>query len=226
MKRVDVTDEWLYKYMPVVDEAIIKELEDDTDYEYQFTDKFERRMKKLIRREARPWTGIFYRLSKKAAVLIICLVSALLVISMSVQAYRVRFFESVKTVLDDHMTISYYTDQDPETMQYVEPGYIPEGYQETDRITAVGWFCVIYANADGKAFAWDQILISDGDKISFDTEYDQQITKEVNGKNVVMSLYSGKVGSAYCEYGRYVYMLTTEDLSVDEVCLMFENIAE
>ena len=40
MKRIEVTDEWLYKYMPIVDEAIIRELEDGTDYGYQFSAKF------------------------------------------------------------------------------------------------------------------------------------------------------------------------------------------
>ena len=28
MQQIEVTDEWLYQYMPIVDEAIIRELED------------------------------------------------------------------------------------------------------------------------------------------------------------------------------------------------------
>ena len=107
MKKISVTDEWLYKYMPVVDEAIIRELESNIDYEYQFTDKFERRMKKLMRREAYPWIGIFYRLYKKAAILFVCMISSLFVITMSVQAYRVKFYETVKSVWEDSIFYSY-----------------------------------------------------------------------------------------------------------------------
>lgn len=44
MKQIHVTDEWLYKCMPIVDEAIIRELEKETNYEYEFSDKFEHRM--------------------------------------------------------------------------------------------------------------------------------------------------------------------------------------
>ena len=39
MQQIEVTDEWLYQYMPIVDEAIIRELEESTDYEYRFFGK-------------------------------------------------------------------------------------------------------------------------------------------------------------------------------------------
>ena len=111
MGQVNATDEWLYKYMPVVDEAIIRELEDNTDYGYQFTDKFERRMRKLIRREAHPWIGILYGLLKKAAVLFVCAASALFVITMSVEAYRVRFVKTVKSVMEDRILYLFFADK-------------------------------------------------------------------------------------------------------------------
>lgn len=223
MKQISVTDEWLYKYMPVVDEAIIKELENNTDYEYRFTGKFEHRMKKLMRREAHPWIGAFYRLSKKAAVLLVCAVSFLFVMTMSVEARRVRFFETVKTILEDSMVYSYFTDQEPGTIRYIEPGYIPEGYYETDRIMSEDWFSVTYTNENG--IIWDQMLIQDGEESVADIEYEQQIIKEVNGKNIIISLYRDGFVSVYCEYGEYVYILTANKLSIDEVCLIFDGIA-
>lgn len=42
-KKIDkiiVTDEWLYKYMPIIDVRIINEPENSADYEYQFSDIF------------------------------------------------------------------------------------------------------------------------------------------------------------------------------------------
>lgn len=98
MRKIIVTDEWLYKYMPIVDEILIKELEESTDYEYQFSSKFERQMKKLIKREAHLWKSMLCRLHKKAAILFGCAVSALYIIAMSVQVYRIKFFETVKSI--------------------------------------------------------------------------------------------------------------------------------
>ena len=40
MSKIKVTDDWLYQYMPVVDEALIRGIEDSTDYEYQFSEQF------------------------------------------------------------------------------------------------------------------------------------------------------------------------------------------
>lgn len=223
MKQLSVTDEWLYQYMPVVDEAIIRELEDNTDYEYQFTGKFERRMRKLMRHEAHPWVGTFFRLSKKAAVLLVCAVSILFVMTMSVEARRVRFFETVKTILEDSMVYSYFTELDQGTMQYVEPGYIPEGYQEIERDVSERWLGIIYSNQNEELITWDQMMVQDGEELIVDTEYDQQITKEVNGKNIIIWRRSDETVIAYCEYGKYAYLLIADNLGIDEVCMVFKN---
>ena len=225
MEKICVTDEWLYKYMPIVDEAIIRELEDNTDYEYQFSSKFERRMKKLMRREAHSWISLLYRLSKKAAILFVCVCSSLLIITMSVQAYRIKFFETVKSIWEDSVLYSYFSDQGPNSIQCNEPGYIPEEYQETERIILEHWFSVTYTNEDGKTITWDQMLVQDEGELIVDIEYNQQIIKEINGKYIVISQYLNGFINAYCEQGEYAYVLTADNLSIDEVCLIFDSIA-
>lgn len=226
MEKISVTDEWLYRYMPIVDEAMIRELENGTDYEYLFTDGFERRMKKLMRREAHPWIDTFCRLSKKAAILLVCVLSSLFVITMSVQAYRVSFFETVKLILEDSILFSYFTSQNQSSIQCHEPVCIPEGYQETERSSLEYFFSVTYANEDGKIITWDQMLVQDGEKLVADSEYDEQIMKEVSGKMVMISLYTDGFVMAYCEHGKYIYVLTADELRVDEICRMFDGIAD
>ena len=225
-EKIRVTDEWLYKYMPIVDEAIIRELEKETDYDYQFSSRFERRMKKLIKRESHLWTGVFYRLSKRAAILFICVISSIFVITMSVQAYRTRFFETVKSIWEDSILYSYFVDKNQGNIQCNEPRFVPEGYQETERIDLEHWFSVTYINKDGKIITWDQMLVQDGGELTADIEYGQQVIKEVNGKNVVISLYLNGFVNAYCEHGEYVYVLTADNLSIDEVCMIFDSIRD
>lgn len=226
VKQISVTDEWLYKYMPVVDEAIIRELENNTDYEYRFTGKFERRMRKLIKREAHPRRELFYRFLKRAAVLVVCAISILFVITMSVEARRVRFFETVKTILEDSLIYSYFTDREQETMRYVEPGYIPEGYCEIDRNVTEHSFNIIYSNKNDELITWDQMLVHNGGELTVDIEYEQQITKEVNGKNIIISLYPDGAVMAYCEHGEYAYLLIADNLDLDEIYLIFNTINE
>ncbi len=63
--------------MPIVDETIIREIEEITDYEYQFSHKFEHKMVKLIWKEAHPWINVFYililQMKIKRAFCVMCL---------------------------------------------------------------------------------------------------------------------------------------------------------
>ena len=59
-------------------------------------------------------------------------------------------------------------------IQYSELGYIPEGYQETDRFTSEHLFNIIYTNENGEMITWDQMLVQDGGKLIADIEYDHQ----------------------------------------------------
>lgn len=43
MRSMEVTDEWLYQHMPVVDNAMITALENQVDREYVFSKRFEQK---------------------------------------------------------------------------------------------------------------------------------------------------------------------------------------
>ncbi|MCM1327382.1 MAG: hypothetical protein NC094_11620 [Bacteroidales bacterium] len=101
MEQNKVTDDWLYQNMPLADEAIIKELEQTTDYEYQFSDKFEHKMEKLIWREAHPAMDAFFRLSKYAAVFLFCVTGYLFLLKASIEANRMKCFETMQIILED-----------------------------------------------------------------------------------------------------------------------------
>lgn len=139
MEHIKATDEWLYKYMPIVDEAIIRELEETADYEYQFCNKFERNMKNLIWEETHPWIDVFYRQSKRAVIFLFCIVSFLFLLSISVQANRIKFFETVKTIWEDSVLYFYFVDETQDGFVRNELEYVPAGQQETDRIITEHW---------------------------------------------------------------------------------------
>lgn len=46
MRSMEITDEWLYQHMPVVDNAMITALENQVDREYVFSKRFEQKCKK------------------------------------------------------------------------------------------------------------------------------------------------------------------------------------
>ena len=101
MGQIDVTDAWLYKYMSIVDEAIINEIEKNVDYDYAFSDEFNRKMERTIRKEKFiPFWNSVSKFGKSVAIFALVIVTSLFAVTMSVEAYRIQFFETVKTILD------------------------------------------------------------------------------------------------------------------------------
>ena len=221
MKRIEVTDEWLYKYMPIVDEAIIRELEDGTDYGYQFSAKFERRMKFVLWKEEHPWISAAYRQLKRAAVLGICVAVGLLILTMSVEGNRRKLFDTIRTLREDSAVYTYLTDEEDGEFQKREPAYLPEGYREVKRSSTEAHFRLTFENRLGERISWDQWLALDKGSIVLDTEYESQMTCEVDGKFVTVCTYSDGFKRAYCEHGEYVYILTADNMATEEICKMF-----
>ncbi|MED9903332.1 MAG: DUF4367 domain-containing protein [Lachnospiraceae bacterium] len=226
MEHVKVTDEWLYKYIPVVDVAIIQELENQVDTEYEFSRKFERKMKRLIKKEAHPWIGVVKTIMKRVAVFFIGVIGITLIFTMSVEAYRLKFFETIKTIFEDSFMFSYFTESDINKMAHREPTYIPDGYQEIDRTENENYLSVIYENDKGEMLLWDQMLVTDGGSMTFDLEYDEEESKVIFGSNATVFLYENGYKSIYYEYEEYSYMVVTESLSKDELYRMIESIFE
>lgn len=226
VEHVRVTDEWLYKYVPVVDAAIIRELENRSDVNYEFSNKFKRKMKRLIRKEAHPWLGTFYGISKRVAIFLLCILSVTLAVVMSVEAYRNKFFETIKTFLGDAYELRYESDEDPNQIEeYKEPAYIPQGYQEIERIQNANTLGIVYENDVGNLIVWEQDLIVDGGALVIDSEYDSEVTEIVNGMNVTMYIYNEGYVVAYFEESYYAYYLSAGYLSVEEIKRMIESMS-
>ena len=226
MKHIQVNDEWLYNHMPVVDSAIIKELEGECDTIYSFSKKFEKRMQGLIWKEAHPWINIILSVSKRAAIFLICIVSALFVVTMSVEAYRNKFFETIKTILEDSISYFYFSDVEIQEFLNKEPKYIPKGYKDIHRVSTNKLLSITYENSLGEQIVYDQMLIEDGANIIVDSEYDNQELIIVNGVAVTLFLYHDNYICAYCEHKEYVHVITADNLDIKEIYAMFESFIE
>lgn len=107
MRSMEVTDEWLYQHMPVVDNAMITALENQVDREYVFSKRFEQKMQKVIRREAHPVLTGAQQLLKRIAIFFTGIVCGGLVLTLSVDAYRDKFFMTLKTLREDATQYNY-----------------------------------------------------------------------------------------------------------------------
>ena len=82
----------------------------------------------------------------------------------------------------------------------------------------------MYENSLGEMITWDQVMVTDGGTLVVDSEYDSQIAKEINGKAAIISLYSDGYAGVYYENDEYAYLLTADNLSIEEICCIIESI--
>lgn len=226
MERVKVTDEWLYRYMPIVDAVIIQELEKQVDANYEFSHKFERRMKRLVRQEARPWLRVIHNIVKRVAIFFVGIIGATLIFTMSVEAYRTKFFDTIRTFLEDFVLYSYYTDEEAGMLQNSEPNFMPEGYKEVERIENSISLIIIYENEIGEQIIWEQKLIIDGGNLLLDSEYDTQEIQEIDGGIATVFLYSDGYAMAYYEREESAYLITADRLDSEDLFRIIDSIDE
>ena len=98
--------------------------------EHVFSDKFERRMQKLIRRRRKPYYVLISTGLRRAA----CIVVMFLVVSfttvMSVEALRKPFLDFLASIFGDHTTIESVLDLDGDYPETIEERYeITEGLE-------------------------------------------------------------------------------------------------
>lgn len=223
MKRVAVTDQMLYRYMPAVDDAIIRELEKDME-EYEYSERFQHKMRSLIWQEAHAWISSFVKYAKKVAIFFGCMISAALILTMSVEAYRIKLFETLENLLDDMIEYRYYGEEEEIEFRILAPTYIPEGYElYQEEIIPDSWVDYIYQNADEEWITWSQMLAEDGLTLVVDLEYDKEENVEVNGAIASVRSYDDGRCYIYYEYENYVILLWADKLSAEETIKILES---
>ena len=181
MEHMEVTDEWLYKYMPVVDRAIIKALESQVDNEYEFSERFERKMKKVIWKEAHPVLNGVQKIMKRVAAFLTGILCTGLILTMSVEAYREKIFETLKIMYEDSVLYTYSSNEKNMVIRTTEPRYIPMGYEEIERVENNICVNIFYENEKGEQITWEQMLIYNGSSVVLDNEYDTEEERIING---------------------------------------------
>lgn len=88
-------------------------------------------MKRLIQKEKYMYAEKqLKKITQKIAAAAVVMLVGALTVTMSVEAYRVRFFHTIKMVLDGNISIySYESDEEKISDAILKPQYIPDNYR-------------------------------------------------------------------------------------------------
>ena len=130
---MEITEEMLYKYAPAAEKLWLGSLPpDDQIPEHQFSQRFERKMKKLIRYQRHsPSMRQFMRIARQTAVVILVVVSLSFSCLMTVEAYRAKFIEVVTEVFYDLTHFTFFSSWSGDIgLGEIKFGYLPDGMVE------------------------------------------------------------------------------------------------
>lgn len=223
---MQVTDEWLYEKMPIVDAAIIQRLEEGVEKDYVFTNYFIKAMNRLIQRETyMDAAKLVKKITQRAAVIVLIMFLGALAVPMSVKAYQAQLFHTIKTIFDGKIGIySYETNAIEDgglTDTILRPRYIPDGYELTDETHTDTSAVLEYSKAD-RHLIYNQKIITN-EKMIFDMSFDRVERIGVNGMTVLVYWYQDDTFWAYGEYGNSIYILAGDSIETDEIQKIYKH---
>lgn len=225
MKQMEVTDELLYQYMPIADEMDLDALEAEiADEEIVLSKKFERRMKRLMWKEEHKWVAGFGKFMARVAVVLLCVLGVSLAVTMSVDAYRSKFFQTVQEIWEDSVVHTYDVGEEGQEFVPHEPSYIPEGYEEVRRIENANAISIEYVNQNGDYINYEQRIINESDWQTMSLEYQSKEVVRIEQGVLTISIYDSDYKQAYLENNQYICLMSVSNMSNEEIVKIMQNI--
>jgi len=223
---MQVTDEWLYEKMPIVDAAIIQRLEDGVDGNYVFSNKFVKAMNRLIQKEKYMTAAkLVKKITQRVAVIVLIMFLGALAVPMSVKAYQTQFFHTIKTIFEGKIGICSYEPHAIEagelTDMILRPGYLPKGYELTGENHTDTSSVMEYGKA-GRYLICNQKIVTN-EKMVFDMSFDHMERTEINGMTVLIHWYRDATFWAYGEYGNSIYILAGDSIERTEIEKIYKH---
>ncbi len=224
MNKYVMDDDFLYKYVKSAENIMIDSLPKEEALSHNFSKRFQKKMKKLIRQERKsPFIKTFVNYSRKVAIIFLIFISIAFATTMSVEAYRVRFFEVVIEVWEEFTSIIFKDKQniDDGKLIPVNPTYIPDNFKIIEHeINSYEQF-IYWQNDNGIEIMFEQAKIT-ANSIITDTE-GIDIEELLIGEQKIIYFTNKNVNQIYWNDSNYIYTIISE-YDKNELLKMVESI--
>ncbi|WP_132996254.1 DUF4367 domain-containing protein [Sporanaerobacter acetigenes] len=224
MNKYVMDDDFLYKYVKSAENIMIDSLPKEEALSHNFSKRFQKKMKKLIRQERRsPFIKTFVNYSRKVAIIFLIFISIAFATTMSVEAYRVRFFEVVIEVWEEFTSIIFNDKQniDDGKLIPVNPTYIPDNFKIIEHeINSYEQF-IYWQNDNGIEIMFEQAKIT-ANSIITDTE-GIDIEELLIGEQKIIYFTNKNINQIYWNDSNYIYAIISE-YDKNELLKMVESI--
>ena len=218
-----ITDDFLYQNMPKVENKILNIIPDEHEIEHKFSWKFKRKMKIIIKEQARtPETKALIMQIKKIAAIFIITISIVFSGIISVEAYSIRFFNMIKEVWAELTSIVFWSNSNTNIYDFVpvSPLYISNGYEIVEQWQNEYKNVIIYSDRDRNEIVYTQQAITQSEHI-FDSEDTE--TEVINMNNIQVNiLIKNSFTQVYWTDEKSIFFISGKDKN--EIIKMVESI--
>lgn len=178
-----VIDDLLYENSKKAEDIMLEQLPLDENLNHTFSEKFKKKMDKLIKKEKRnPFVKKVILYSKKVAIVFLVVCIGCFTVTMSVDALRDKFFKKIIEIYEDFTSIHLSKNDDTinNSCTFSEPQYIPDGFKIKERINKNNGLCIVYQNSNTDKIRF-QFNLVDENSIIIDTEDSNLEEITING---------------------------------------------
>ena len=173
MDKYEITDDLLFQHCANAENFILEQIPDEEDIDYEYPKEFEKKIKKIIKKEK---MGLFLNkiclYTKKIAVVFIAFLISLFTITMSVEALRVKLFDMVKEVYEKFTIYKFKIDEnDNKKVNFLDKksiNYLPNGFEEVERVEYNNDVAITYS--DGEDYITFNYLLIKNSNLYMDIE--------------------------------------------------------
>lgn len=194
---------------------------------HEFSPEFEKKMKKTIRSYShRLRMKSLKKALKRVAIVIVCIMVSGFIFTMSVQALRARFFNTIVEVTEKYIGFTFKSSDDQPPKDMIRPEYIANGYSEIEVEDSLSGVNIYYANEAGEEIRFHQVEKNESFRMAIDNEHSlppyylhyNDIAVQVYEKNI-----DGYSSFLIWESTDTFYMIAGP-ADISELCKMVESI--
>lgn len=152
---------------------------DEDSIDFTFSEKFNKKMEKLIKSQRKPYWNFISTVSRRAAVIIVAIIT-LVTAAFSVKAIREPIIKFIKQVYESFTHYSF----DGDTVEIITKEYtitqMLDGYEQFDKLTSENTIATTYKNKLGDTIIFTQMTTEYSIGYFVDNESGEQYTETVD----------------------------------------------
>ena len=152
---------------------------DEDSIDFTFSEKFNKKMEKLIKSQRKPYWNFISTVSRRAAVIIVAIIT-LVTAAFSVKAIREPIITFIKQVYESFTHYSFEGD----TVEIITKEYtitqMLDGYEQFDKLTSENTIATTYKNKLGDTIIFTQMTTEYSIGYFVDNESGEQYTETVD----------------------------------------------